>query len=188
MKTSILTAALTGLLASAAAAAPLELQPGSRVWLEGDSTLHPFASTSTALRVETDLGPWEDILKGKTAKLEVTVPVESLKSGEKRLDKNLYAALKAAEFPEIRFRLEGYAMDPSGAVTAQGRLSIAGKENPVELRAQASSKDALAVSGSYELEMSDFGVKPPSLMLGAIKVKDRVVVRFELMLAERRMP
>jgi hypothetical protein len=34
-----------------ASAVELSLAPASALWLEGDSTLHPYASTSTALAV-----------------------------------------------------------------------------------------------------------------------------------------
>ncbi len=35
--------------------------------------------------------------------------------------------------------------------------------------------------------MTEFGVKPPTLMLGTMKVHDKVVVRYEILLA-RGMP
>ena len=38
------------------------------------------------------------------------------------------------------------------------------------------------MSGAYDLSMRDFELKPPSLMLGTIKVGDRIKVRFDLLL------
>ena len=41
---------------------------------------------------------------------------------------------------------------------------------------------ALRVKGSKEILMSDFGVRPPTLMMGTLKVRDRVVVNFDVVL------
>jgi hypothetical protein len=40
----------------------------------------------------------------------------------------------------------------------------------------------LHVSGVYELRMTDYGLKPPSLMFGRIKVGETVKVGFDLLL------
>jgi hypothetical protein len=42
--------------------------------------------------------------------------------------------------------------------------------------------DALRVTGKYELNMKDFGVKPPTLMLGTMRVGEKVTVNFDLLL------
>jgi hypothetical protein len=178
------------LLVGRASAEPLALRSG-RLWLEGDSTLHPFASTATSVNISGEAaGPLpESIGKGGVAKLEVSIPVKGLKSGEPRLDRNLYAALTAEKFPQITFRLSHYAVLPSSSsdqsqtVHADGALSIAGTEKPVTLEALVSpSAGAMRVRGRKELLMTDFGVKPPKLFLGALKVRDRVVVFFDLTL------
>lgn len=168
----------------------------SSLRLEGDSTLHPYSSAATELIVEGELLPAkaggslldrarEDGLKG----LAVRVPVRGLKSGKGGLDKNMRKALRAEEHPEIVFELEAYAMTPhpeeAGAFQAKasGRLTVAGEERPSELEAViVPVEGGLRVRGSEELLMSDFGIKPPSMMLGTLKTEDRVVIHFDLTL------
>jgi polyisoprenoid-binding protein YceI len=59
---------------------------------------------------------------------------------------------------------------------AKGDLSIAGKSSNVTVPISVSGDK---ISGSTTLNQSDFGVKPFSTMMGALKVKDQVTVEFE---------
>ena len=40
----------------------------------------------------------------------------------------------------------------------------------------------LRVTGSYDLNMTEYGLKPPTLMFGRIKVGETVTVKFDLLL------
>jgi polyisoprenoid-binding protein YceI len=182
----------TLLLAAAAWAGPLALDPASKLWLDGDSTLHKFQSKAAEIDVaaESEGGDLAGAARGgNVKKLELTIPVAQLKSGEKGLDKNLQKALKAEEHPTIAFRLAGYELPdckPDAAsckVKATGKLSIAGVEKDASLEGDLSFvPDGLEVKGSKELLMTEFGVKPPTLMLGAIKVKDKIVVGYDIVI------
>jgi len=59
---------------------------------------------------------------------------------------------------------------------AKGDLSIAGSSSDVTIPISVSGDK---ISGSTTLSQSDFGVKPFSTMMGALKVKDQVTVEFE---------
>lgn len=172
-------------LAIPAAAVELGLAPSSKLWLEGYSTLHPYSSTSTAVAVSFSLdAPGEDALEAAAAKAPVrmtlTVPVASLKSAHDGLDKNLRKALKASEHPEIVFTLRSYQMD-GGNVKVEGELTIAGKSRAVVLSSRLETRGGfLYAEGSHALKMTDFGIKPPTMMLGAVKTSDDVTVRWRL--------
>lgn len=169
------------------------LAPRGSLWIEGDSTLHRWSSTSTVVEMSVtappspgDLAP--AVKAGKFAGLVVRIPDASLKSGESGLDKNMRAAMKAGEFPEVSFRLDRYelgkpATDGATSIHAAGELTIAGRTRAVTIDATlAFSMEGIRLVGSYPLNMSDYGIKPPTLMLGAIKVRDAVVIRFNLLL------
>lgn len=187
--TIMLRCALLLLLAvpARATAWDVSLSPDSRVWLEGDSTLHPFSSTATAvdfsLRVEgKGAGLDEALASGAAAALTLRIPVAGLKSGHAGLDKNLRKALKADAHPDIVFTLSKYELQEGGAALEMvGELRIAGAARPVAVGADLERAGGrLAAEGRVDLSMSDFGVKPPSLMMGAIKVADRVAVKYRL--------
>lgn len=175
------------------------LKPQSRLYLEGSSTLHLFSSTATKMGLLSNLtvphnqkaiGDIAQLFnKDQLDKFELTIPVKSLKSGKKGLDKNLYEALRADSSPQIVFRLIDYQVEPSSIaqavfqIKAKGQLFVAGKENAIDLDvAISTSAQGLRVSGSKALLMTDFDVKPPTMMLGALKTDNKVVIRFDLLL------
>ena len=170
----------------------LTLGPGSRLWLEGDSTLHPFSSTATRLTASFVTAPGlpvsaaveEAIRGGKIRGLVVVVPVKGLKSGESGLDKNLWKALRADAFPDIAFTMGGYRLEVDSAtavIVAWGELTVAGARRPETLRGSLGWRDGGAViDGAQPLLMTDFGIRPPTFLFDALKTSDRVTVRFHL--------
>jgi polyisoprenoid-binding protein YceI len=65
-------------------------------------------------------------------------------------------------------------------VKAEGSLSIAGQSRPVTLNLTATPDGRL--SGSMTIVQSQFGIKPFSAMMGALKVKDEVEVNLDVAL------
>jgi len=165
-------------------------EPQSRVWLKGDSTLHPFTinATSQAFTLSFAKGTSDvaaALAAQEPATMTLTIPVYGLKSTEsKSMDRNTQKALKAAKNPDITFTMTSYQAKPEDGgykISAQGQLSIAGVEKPETIEADARvAKDGVAIDGQEPVIMSDFGVKPPVMMFGTIKVADRIVVHFHL--------
>jgi polyisoprenoid-binding protein YceI len=174
--------------------AQIALQPAGSLRVFGDSTLHKWSSTATVVSMTFALADWappalSDAIKaGQVKGMEVRVAVSGLKSGESGLDKNMRNAMSAEKFPEVVYKLGHYELgkpSESGAIVAKtaGELTIAGRTKTVsmdvEFRLGAGQAEAL---GSCTLNMSDYGITPPTLMLGAIKVRDPVTIRFDLLL------
>lgn len=175
------------------------LNPGSKLWLEGNSTLHAYASTATKMELSSEMVASQEprvvgdmtemVKKGGMKKLELSIPVKSLKSGKKGLDKNMHESLKADSYPAIVFRLTQYEIAQSTVnqspilIKAKGRLSLAGKEKEIDLSIKALlAVSGIQASGTKELLMTDFGIKPPAMMLGVLKTDNKVVIRFDLLL------
>jgi polyisoprenoid-binding protein YceI len=170
------------------------VQPGGSLRIEGDSTLHKWSSTATAVAMSFQLADGapvsltEAISTSKVKSMEVRISVAGLKSGESGLDKNLRKAMNEEKSPDVIYRLEGYTLAKGAAddvlrAKTSGQLTISGKTKPATIDVEfRMGPDGAAVKGSYTLLMSDYGIKPPTLMLGAIKVRDPVTIRFELLL------
>ncbi|HVT61104.1 MAG TPA: YceI family protein [Thermoanaerobaculia bacterium] len=179
-----------------AAKTSLVAAASSRLWLAGDSTLHPFTINATKFEAAAGLdgsfaaGSAEAraaVLGGALKSLSLSVPVADLKSGDAGLDKNMRKALQQDRAPVIRFTLADYktaeAKDGSLIVKARGRLAIAGVEKDTVVEGACRfGPDGLEVTGANDVLMSDFGIKPPTMMLGTIKTADKVVVHFDLKL------
>lgn len=171
---------------------PLSFQPESRVWLEGSSTVRDFRCE--AAKLEGSVGTADALtnltvggLQAMVRSAEVTIPVAGLDCGNGTMNGHLRKALKAGHHPLIRFQMADHrvtAKNGEGIVTVTGELDIAGTEKTVTLDAVA-TRDAsgnLRVRGSKEILMTEFGVKPPTLLMGAAKVRDRVMVQFDVVL------
>ena len=188
--------------AFAAEKAPLAttLGPGSVLWLEGTSTMHDFESRSKEVTVELDRDPAAAqptnaaglmalIHASKVLEVRVQVPVVSLRSDKDGLDKNLRKAMKAEQFPNVRFVLKKYTVAPASAagdtvaINAEGSLTVAGQERPITLAARAyPAGEGVWLVGSEKLLMSEYGIKPPTMFMGTLKVRDPITIEYRLLL------
>jgi polyisoprenoid-binding protein YceI len=175
----------TAAAASAQMALPrnLTLSKESRLWLEGTSTVRSFkcSAGNIAMTVvaETEQSPAEMV---KSASL--TVPVAQLECGNKTMNEHMRKALKAEANPQITWKMTSYEVQGT-SVVINGKLTIAGKENAIELKGTGSADNGtIRFKGSKQFKMTEYGVKPPSLMLGTMKVGDPVTVSFDLVLSE----
>lgn len=194
MKTKILLTLglLSVALTAGAASVTLTPSPSSRVRLEGDSTLHPFwsqtSSFTAVLTVDADAATADSVAAavaaGKPAAMIVTIPVANLKSEHSGLDKNLRSALSADKHPDIVYTLERYdssSFKGARLLNVKGALAIAGAAHPAVLKATATVSGSLfIVEGEQTLLMTDYGVKPPTIMLGAVKTSNKIVVKYRL--------
>lgn len=176
----------------------LQLQPGSEISFTGTSTVHGFSCKTTQFDAQLSVDPayatnLADLARPIGA-VNVTIPVGSLDCGNKGLQNNMLKALKADQHATITFRLDTYEIDAATrtetAFTAQaaGALRIAGRERPIQLRVRGERHPdgAVRARGERDLLMSDFGIRPPTMMLGAVKTGDRVVVKFDLQARPRQ--
>jgi polyisoprenoid-binding protein YceI len=115
-------------------------------------------------------------------KVVVTTSVPGIDCGDSTMNKHLRKALKDKEFPEIKYQALKYTLvDDGAAVQTSGELTIAGVTKPVGLGAKLIpvAGGGTRVVGKVEINMRDFGVKPPSLFFGTLKVADVVTVQFD---------
>lgn len=187
-----IAALLSGALLTVAAAPSLldtlTLQGGSRVWVEGTSTVRAWRceSAQASGAATTAQGtPTVEQVVSQVRGADVTIPVASLDCRNRTMDGHMRRALKADANPHIRFRLADLdAAQGEGAVRMNGTLSIAGTERPVGIDATVAPAEGgqLRVRGRKTFPMTEFGVTPPSLMMGTMKVRDPVTVHFDIVL------
>jgi polyisoprenoid-binding protein YceI len=181
---AVLTAAMV------APDAPLRLNASSRLWVAGTSTVRSFECEAKTIDAKIESAVTDAIravLAGENGvgPVELRVPASDLDCNNGTMNGHMYKAIKSAEHPSIVFRLDSYDLAPAAgvvALTMRGTLNLGGVEKPIVLQAQVESVDSvsLKVAGTYELNMKDYGLKPPTLMLGALKVGEKVNVKFEL--------
>jgi polyisoprenoid-binding protein YceI len=183
--------------AGVAAAQPaVVLQPGGELAIDGKSTVRDF--TCKALEVKAQLTPGEaggslalEHLAGALREVRLDIPVARLDCADRTMNEHMFTAMLARQHPMIQFRMSGYevgeAKEGQVPLRIRGELTMAGSTRPVDLSASASptADGGLRVRGRYLLRMTDWGVRPPTLMFGTLKVKESVVIRFDFALARR---
>jgi polyisoprenoid-binding protein YceI len=87
--------------------------------------------------------------------------------------------LAADRFPEATFAATAFQAGPDGSSgTISGTLSLAGQSRPLELR--VTSAGAGLYQATATIRQTDFGIKPYTGFLGALKVRDTVDVEIEV--------
>jgi polyisoprenoid-binding protein YceI len=101
--------------------------------------------------------------------------------------------LDAAKYPEVRLEVtsaEPGARAPEGGptpVTLVGTFHLHGRSAPVRIPLLARwSPEGFEARGQARFRQSDFGIRPLSKLLGAIAVKDDVVVELDVRGAARQ--
>ncbi|MEO7766945.1 MAG: YceI family protein, partial [Ferruginibacter sp.] len=121
--------------------------------------------------------------------LSFNLPAESLKSGHGAMDKNTYKALKTDKNPSISFVLTSGNATATGTNTyllkGMGKLTISGNtvltDLVVTLKYNPADK-SFNCSGTKKFKMTQYGVKPPTIMMGAIKTGDDIAISYNLII------
>lgn len=156
--------------------------------LSGTSTLHKWAMNTETFTGEAQFGftPDSDTKLNSVNALNFSLEVLSLKSNKKGLDKNAYSALKTDQFKNIVYELTSATVSPEKErkylIKTIGNLSVAGvtKEVAMDVYCVVNKDATITCSGSDKLNMSDYNVKPPSFMMGAMKTGDAITLEFTL--------
>lgn len=157
----------------------------SGVKIEGTSSIHAWESTSN--QVSGELVLVSDAKNGKQIhSLIFRVPVKSIKSGKGLMDSKTYDAFDNDKNPLItfqltdvsQFKLTGKDID----ATVTGTLNMAGFTKKINIKSSGNtiSDGSIQFKGSVPLKMSDFKMKPPTAMMGALKTGDAVTIKFDV--------
>lgn len=160
------------------------------VQVDGTSSLHDWTCDAAGLTGWIDAEVAAGTLTA-IPRAEITVRA-ALDCKNGTMDKKARKALDADAHPAIQFVLDGATVEPGAgaafAVQVRGRLRLAGAERPVAFTAEGRvlGNGAIRLAGQIPVTMSDFGIEPPTAMLGALKTGDAVTVRFDAVAAPTR--
>lgn len=151
----------------------------SNMSILGTSTMHDWESVVEDYAVTATLSSQQ--LKD----ISMVAVVRSIKSGKGSMDNNTYNALKADEFPEIKFEatqleIEGTSVKGTGELT----IKAVTKEVEVDLGYVKNAEGQFQVTGEIPVTMTEFGVIPPTAMLGAVKTGDDVTIKFDVLMKQ----
>jgi polyisoprenoid-binding protein YceI len=159
----------------------------SRLWAEARSSLHPIHVETTGLT-----GYLEIELEGSRLKPDVAVSArieleaERLKTGTELYDHELERRLELERYPRITGTVhEVHSLDSGRRYLVRGELSLHGVTRKVsgEVTIRIADDRTIEVEGEKELDMRDYGLDPPRLLMlrvyPEIRVRARVVAERE---------
>lgn len=108
----------------------------------------------------------------------LTVQVADFQCPDDEMREHLLEAMRAQEFPTITFRLDSYEASGQGAV-ANGSLTILDSTRPVTFPISLTpAGSGVQIEGELPLDMTQWGVEPPVVMLGMLRVRPRIRIQF----------
>lgn len=115
----------------------------------------------------------------------VTVQVKNFQCPEEEMKQHLMDAMKPDKFPEIVYKLEKYDMAGVQA-QATGSITIGGVTAPITFPITLkSAPEGVQIEGDTRLDMTKFGIEPPVVMLGMLKVRPDIRIAFKGVVAGR---
>ncbi len=174
----------------------------SEIMVKGTSSMHDWQAVSNNVQgyVQIEEQFLTDsssvnipslISKEQNPQVTLDVLVESLKSGKKAMDKNMYKALQSKKYSNIHYELitadikAGSENDPSNLILeTQGSVTIAGVSKPIAMDVQVKRlSNQIVVIGEIPLKMTDFNIDPPTALFGTLKTGNDITIVFKWTLA-----
>ena len=157
--------------------------------IKGTSTLHEWESKVTKAN-------WMGAISLSASKVltiqngELKIPVVGIQSEHgKMMDTKTYEAFDSEKNPFITFKVKAISQKTVGndlVLAVEGDLTMNGATNLIMLSVIGKTlpNADLQFTGSRRLKMTDYKMKPPTAMMGTIKVGDDVTVKFDLTISK----
>jgi polyisoprenoid-binding protein YceI len=162
----------------------LAASPDVTIKVLGSSNVHDWVMTSTAMQSQGDFIVNGDKLQALHS-LSFRLAVKSLHSEHASMDDRTYKSVNASKYPDISYKLTSAVVTPAGAgkylVKTKGNLTIAGATQPISMDVTATvANNIITCTGEKKIQLTDYGIKPPTFMLGTMKVANDLTIQFNL--------
>lgn len=119
----------------------------------------------------------------------VEAPVNTLKTGNGRRDRDLNKSMESDKFPTMRFDLAGVtpgvSRGDSTAVTLAGALTIHGVKRDVTMPATVILQpEGIRLRSTFPLNLTDYQIGGLSKMLGILKMYPDIVVHVDVLFSQ----
>jgi hypothetical protein len=167
------------------------VDPVSRLHIHGQSNVnvftctcqqafHPLPFQITGHKDRDKLGFRHTVLKVETRLFDC---------GNKVMNRDMYIALRANDYPEMSIELEAIEQNGPLPQTWQEmkvwtRITIAGVSQRVMLpaRVRQPAEGRWQIKAKKELKMTDFKINPPTALMGMIKTYDEITIELDLLI------
>ena len=158
--------------------------------IAGTSSLHAWESNITLIEGKGTFQIIDNVITSiKDAEIKITVKGIKSEKGSK-MDQKTYETFNADEYPYITYSFNNAVIKINDSqivnMETTGRLSIAGvsKSVPISAVGKKLPNGDLHLTVSKKIKMTDFGMDPPVMFLGTMKVGDEITVNFDFVLSK----
>lgn len=165
----------------------------SKLTIHGTSNVNKFACDCTqkfpegkVIAQATGTPGFVDV---RNAVLKISA--KSLDCKRKEINKDMLKTLKAEKYPDILIKLiqlqfpsdiQKVKIGNVAALTAFVDITMGGvtKRTPLKLHAKKQSESQFIINGEHTLSLGDFGLKPPDILWGMIRINDAMQLMIDL--------
>ena len=157
----------------------------SNIEVDGTSTLHDW-EMKTLKATGSAVFVFNGNKISAIQNAQLIVKVNDLKSESSGLDKNAYNAMNASANPQIIFTSSDVNLVSSDGINyslkLSGKLSMSGVTKALDLTGTGkfNSDKSFSFSGSKKIDMTLWGIKPPSFMMGAMKTGKEIIIKYTI--------
>lgn len=162
------------------------LAEGSEVKVDGSSTVSDWSVPVKQLEGKMRLGEgFSGKNEDKIHDVLIVMEVKSMEGRGPDMNEKIFKAFKAEEHPQIIFEAtEAMCSDASGKtfkLSSDGVLKMAGQSQDITLILEGTaSEEGYVFTGSHKLDMTTFGMEPPTAFFGSLEVEKEVTVIFNI--------
>ena len=171
-------------------------QPGSKVKIEGTSSIHDWDVNGSIIggTLEAD-AKFPDAGTAKPT-VAVKIPIRTLKSYQKKMDEVMQETMEMPKFPTIEYKLtelkpKGTPKDGKYEFDAVGELTIHGTTKTITMPVTIEKLEGgakLKIVGKTPLKTTDYGVKAVDVNVGIghITTGEDVKLSFEWLVGKKQ--
>lgn len=166
----------------------------SRLWIEGSSNVNQFECRADNYAGEATVPESDESASiintsSELLLLKIDIEVDSFDCGKQKMNKDLQEALKADKFPEITFLYQDASlisepqdMNDAFRLRVFGLLTVAGTTKEIDFTTEAYyiNQQRVRAVGQTTINMTDYGVEPPTALMGLIRANEELTVNFDL--------
>lgn len=169
--------------------------PGSKVKIEGTSSIHDWDVNGSVIGGTMEVDPKFPEAGTVKPTASAKIPIRTLKSYQKKMDEVMQETMEMAKFPVIEYKLtelkpKGTPSADKGEFDSVGDLTIHGKTVSITMPVTVEKLEGgakLKIVGKIPLKMTMFGIKPVdvNLVVGHITTGDDVKLSIEWLLGKK---
>ena len=157
----------------------------SELALAGESSVHPLHTTTTVLTgfFEATIGVDGELDLAQPISGQIEVPVDSLKSNNALIDREMRNRLNTRRYPKILAKLVTIRQHKAtGRYVAVGDLTFHGVTQRLEdeLVVQQVNENVIEIKGEISLDIRQFKVTPPKLFMLKVYPEVKIQLLFVL--------